>query len=49
MARNSVKEDESLVTAGKLATLLRLFKYLLHYKGLIAAVLLVMAASITAK
>ena len=46
MAINSVKQDENLVTAGKMKTLLRLFKYLLNYKGLIAAVLLVMAGSI---
>ena len=47
MAINSVKEDETLVTAGKLQTLLRLLHYLFQYKGLIAAVLLVMACSIT--
>lgn len=47
MAINSVKEDESLVTAGKVKTLLRLFNYLVQYKGLIAAVLFVMAGSIT--
>ncbi len=47
MAINSVKQDETLVTAGKMKTLLRLLKYLFHYKGLIAAVLLVMAGSIT--
>ena len=47
MAINSVKEDESLVTGSKLKTLARLFQYLFNYKGLIAAVLLVMAGSIT--
>lgn len=47
MAINSVKNDEALNTAGKAATLLRLFKYLLNYKGLIAAVLVVMTFSIS--
>ncbi|MGN0504959.1 MAG: ABC transporter ATP-binding protein [Lachnospiraceae bacterium] len=46
MAINSVKQDETIATASKTATLLRLFKYLLRYKGLICVVLLVMAASI---
>ena len=47
MAINSVKTDENIVTASKTATLLRLFRYLLDYKGLIALVLLVMTGSIT--
>ena len=42
MAVNSYKRDENTVTAGKAATLSRLFSYLLSYKKQIAGVLLIM-------
>lgn len=47
MAINSVKEDENISTVGKTKTMLRLFRYLLDYRGTIAAVLFIMAGSIT--
>lgn len=42
MAINSYRDDETLESAGKLKTLLRLFSYLLKYKGQILAVLVCM-------
>lgn len=45
MAYNSVKEDEALTSVPKSVTLLRLFRYLTAYRGLIAVVLVVMAGS----
>ena len=39
MAFNSYKKDENTVTAGKAATLSRLFSYLLSYKKQIVGVL----------
>ena len=47
MAYNSYKKDENTVTAGKAATLARLFSYLLAYKKTIAGVLLIMAVCVT--
>ena len=43
MAVNSYRKDETTITAGKAATLARLFSYLLAYKKQIAGVLLIMA------
>lgn len=43
MAINSYKEDEKLEKKSKFATMPRLFKYLLKYKGRIAVVFLLMA------
>lgn len=45
MAYNSVKEDEALTSVPKSVTLLRLFRYLTAYRGLIAVVLVIMAVS----
>ena len=39
MAFNSYKKDENTITAGKAATLFRLFSYLLSYKKQIIGVL----------
>ena len=43
MPVNAIKDDEQTIEAGKLQTLLRLFKYLLSYLKEIAGVLLIMA------
>ena len=42
MAFNSYKKDENTITAGKAATLFRLFSYLLSYKKQIIGVLFIM-------
>ncbi len=47
MAKNATKQDEQLNTVKKSVTLVRLFKYLLHYKSLIAVVVIVMAVTTT--
>lgn len=46
MELNTVKKDEKVVSGQKMKTLLRLLKYLLNYKGLIACVLFVMFFSV---
>jgi len=46
MAVNTYKEDEQQQEIGKTKTLLRLYRYLLHYKKTIAAVLCIMAVCI---
>ena len=43
MAINSYKQDEAAVKKSKFATIPRLFKYLLRYKGRVLLVLLLMA------
>lgn len=45
MARNATKQDEQTSSATKLQTLGRLFKYLLDYRGLIIAVMIIMAVT----
>lgn len=47
MPFNAIKDDEQSVEAGKLWTLLRLFKYLLSYVKEIIGVLLIMAYCVT--
>ena len=47
MPFNAIKDDEQSVEAGKLRTLLRLFKYLLSYVKEIIGVLLIMAYCVT--
>lgn len=46
MAVNTVREDETLKTAGKMVTLMRLFRYLLSYKKMIAFVLFIMLLTV---
>ena len=45
MAKNSIKQDEQLSVKGKGETILRLLRYLLKYKAVIAAVLVIMACT----
>ncbi|MCR5685114.1 MAG: ABC transporter ATP-binding protein/permease [Lachnospiraceae bacterium] len=45
MPRNATKQDEQLEQKSKAQTLARLFRYLFGYKGLITAVMFIMAAS----
>lgn len=45
MAKNSIKQDEQLSVKGKGETILRLLRYLLKYKVVIAAVLVIMACT----
>ena len=45
MSRNATKQDEKLEQKSKAKTLARLFRYLFKYKGLIAAVLVIMGIS----
>ena len=47
MARNATKQDEQVSSVSKGKTLIRLFSYLLDYRGLIAVVFLIMAAATT--
>lgn len=47
MSVNSIRNDEKTITASKMQTLLRLFRYMLAYKKKIALVLIVMAGTIT--
>lgn len=47
MPVNSYKIDEKDITSSKTSTLLRLYRYLLAYKGRIALVLFIMAITIT--
>ncbi|MFU0827974.1 MAG: Xenobiotic-transporting ATPase [Lachnoclostridium sp.] len=47
MSINSVRDDEKSVSAGKVKTLLRLFRYLLSYKKEIIAVLIIMLCTVT--
>ena len=46
MAINSVRDDEKSSSAGKVATLLRLFRYMLAYKKQIITVLLIMGGTV---
>ena len=46
MAVNTVREDETLKTAGKTVTLLRLFRYLLSYRKMIAFVIFIMLLTV---
>lgn len=46
MAVNSTREDENLKVVSKRVTLLRLFRYMLDYKGLIALVILIMLITV---
>jgi len=47
MSVNAIKEDEYLKSVSKKDTLLRLFKYMLVYKGPIALVILIMMITVT--
>ena len=47
MAVNTVREDETLKTAGKGVTLLRLFRYLLSYKKMIVFVIFIMLCTVS--
>ncbi len=47
MARNATKQDEQVSSVSKWKTLMRLFSYLLDYRGLIAVVFLIMAGATT--
>ena len=47
MSVNAIKEDESVKSASKKITLLRLFSYLLTYKGPIIGVLAIMLATVS--
>lgn len=47
MPINAIKDDEQTIEAGKLKTLLRLFKYLLSYSKEIIGVLFIMAYCVT--
>ena len=47
MPINAIKDDEQTVEAGKIKTLLRLFKYLLAYTPQIIGVLFIMAYCVT--
>lgn len=47
MSINSTRNDENTINAGKVTTLLRLFKYLLFYRKQIILVLFIMAGTVT--
>lgn len=47
MSINAIKEDEYLKSVSKKVTLIRLFRYMLAYKGPIAAVIMIMLITVT--
>lgn len=46
MSINAIKDDEHISTASKKTTLLRLFRYLLAYRGTIALVIIIMLITV---